>query len=556
MTDTGTLEERNQRIEAEYLGGTTMQDIGDRLGVTRARVQQILKARGVDTGAGRAARRLNRRQQQDAEITAFWDEHGDTVIALANDGASKAEVGERFRILFPAQDLNVVSRALDASEVVFSKQEDAHHFPASALRFGVLYCAGLHYSETPDAGAALASLDTQDIVEVEAALRAREFDSDEIAAVLGTVAVVQERVRDDVVLTKNRYMELRRPFSERPRGAAAHAWPADAQTVMRRLGGGYWDDAMREIGLGTSGRGRSRGLLVFSEAEYTSAVSDYRLEREALRYRAGTSSYDGWRARELQGGRSRPSLAAIIDRFGTWQAALRSVIDQPVLAAQRRREALPGARLLHASRADAQHHLSEFDAASMVSDRDNATREFLLRHAQTFEIDRRVWFRALVGADSSAGPRRAAQSKRGFRGYDALVLNPSAAVQTLDDTYLDNMLSSSLDKVDGWFSEDVEAALAPLSALDDRYVVLREARNFVTHVSDRSTNALRTALEIHGATNRLFRFSQPLTLTTLLRWFAANDGARLRELASLLPSVWTVMVAAEGVVRAEQLEPS
>ena len=71
MTGMGTREERYRRIETEFLGGTTMQDIGDRLGVTRARVQQLIKARGVDTDAGRATRRLNRRQQQDAERTIF-----------------------------------------------------------------------------------------------------------------------------------------------------------------------------------------------------------------------------------------------------------------------------------------------------------------------------------------------------------------------------------------------------------------------------------------------------------------------------------------------------
>lgn len=532
-----------------------MQDIADEHEITRARVHQILTRRGVESGVGRRVRRELQQHRENEALTLFWEEHGTTVAALAEDGASKSEVLAKFRMLFPATDESLVAAALDGSEVVFSKQDDSHHFPESAVRFGLLWAAGANAGITGDPGAALTVLDVDEMLDAAGALREREFSPDEIASIFAIVASTMERVRSEpITITKNRYMELREPFVARPRGDAAHPWPADGQTVSKRLGGGYWDDAIVSVGLSRSGRGRPRGLLTFTEAEYLDAVVAFRANQIALGYGVSAGSYDDWREREMQGGRSRPSLAGVRLRFGTWHAAIRAAVTAPAVnAAPRQREALPGARLLHAGRVDAEQGIAAFVNAQNVTEKDSAVRDFVKTYAQSFEVDRRLWFRAMVATDPSAGPRRAAQPKRGFSGYAALTTNPNRPLDAIDDTYLDRLLSTAdLGKVDGWFSADVEAALEPLTNLSARYEVLRSARNYVTHLSDNSAQRLLTALAAATGKEPIFNYNRQLSLTMFVRWLAANDGERLRNLADVLPEAWTIMLTAEGVLRSEQ----
>jgi hypothetical protein len=199
-----------------------------------------------------------------------------------------------------------------------------------------------------------------------------------------------------------------------------------------------------------------------------------------------------------------------------------------------------------------QQGIAAFEAATRVSEKDAAAREFVHSYAQTFEIDRRQWFRAMVDADPAAGARRAAQPKRDLREHAKLAADPAKPLEVLTDTYLDRLLSNDLGDVDGWFSTDVESALIPLGRLTMQYELLRAARNYITHNSDQAATRFKRAAEVYGNANPSFTFGQQVTLTTLLRWLSANNGARLRNLAEVLPSAWTVMVAAEGVLRSEE----
>lgn len=47
------LAERDKQIEAEYEGGSTMQAIADKHGISRQRVEQILRSAGVERGRKR-----------------------------------------------------------------------------------------------------------------------------------------------------------------------------------------------------------------------------------------------------------------------------------------------------------------------------------------------------------------------------------------------------------------------------------------------------------------------------------------------------------------------
>ena len=103
-------------------------------------------------------------------------------------------------------------------------------------------------------------------------------------------------------------------------------WPPTSQTVRRTLGEGYWNSALRAVGLPVSGRGRARGASRYSEEDYRAAVRDFLTAAE----RAGTPTsfvaYQDWARAESTAGAPRPSGAGLRAHFGGWQAA-RDAVD-------------------------------------------------------------------------------------------------------------------------------------------------------------------------------------------------------------------------------------
>jgi hypothetical protein len=92
---------------------------------------------------------------------------------------------------------------------------------------------------------------------------------------------------------------------------------------MKRFGG--WNEALEAMGIGTTKRGRSKGLLKFAREDYDDAVSDFCFHATAAETNATYAAYDAWVKQELAAGRSRPAGASVRNIYGTWADALRSV---------------------------------------------------------------------------------------------------------------------------------------------------------------------------------------------------------------------------------------
>lgn len=98
-------------------------------------------------------------------------------------------------------------------------------------------------------------------------------------------------------------------------------WPPTSQTVRRTLGEGYWNSALRAVGLPVSGRGRARGASRYTEDDYCTAVRDFLAAAE----RAGTptsfTAYQHWARAQSTAGTPRPSGAGLRAHYGGWQSA-------------------------------------------------------------------------------------------------------------------------------------------------------------------------------------------------------------------------------------------
>lgn len=552
---------RDDAIAAQYRAGQTMQSIADDIGLSKGRVQQILASRGeVEASEARAARAQMRLEAGSAKASAFWSEHSASILALAADGASKQDIVDRFSLLYPRVPEETVRYALDNSGISFSRKKDPHHFSDSVIESGVWYICGLSLGLSPDPGAALIGVDVEEATGLRLALEERGVSEDEISKVIAICVVTKElSLARELELTKVRYTSVRAPFIKSQNlGSAQHAWPADAQTVMKRIGKGYWGDAMTALGISPGKRGRARGLLLFQENAYPQALRSYIAASSAIDNRTSASDYDVWRQREYRAGRTWPAGVSIRNKYGSWAAAMRAgttPTEELSKPQNGRRAQNISAELLHITRRDMTDKMKEISSSPTADVRDPLIRSFLVNYAGAFEINRREWLREMIFTDPSSLDRRLDPTAPtlGRRQRAALTSSPVDWDSVLTDMYLDRTLSDGgLTNADGWLSPDVQAELDALpNSANLLYGVLRAARNYFTHDSSEARLRMTEALSAAGDLDSDFRFNQPLTQVSLIRWLAASSAKRLSKVAMVMPEVWKAMVAAEGVLRAE-----
>lgn len=106
-------------------------------------------------------------------------------------------------------------------------------------------------------------------------------------------------------------------------GRGRQTWPPTSQTIMKRFDG-YWNNAMTSIGL-TSGSGRRRGGLRYSDEDYRSAIRLYHESMTAQRKNPSYSGYQQWLADQ---DKAFPSGASIRQHFGTWADAILSLYEE------------------------------------------------------------------------------------------------------------------------------------------------------------------------------------------------------------------------------------
>lgn len=105
-------------------------------------------------------------------------------------------------------------------------------------------------------------------------------------------------------------------------GRAGHQiWPPTSQTVRKRLGTNFWNDALSSLGFPTSGGGRKRGAFHYSPEAFRSAVIDFLTDARATGGAESFSRYEAWAKDERAAGRTRPSGASVRNHFGSWNDA-------------------------------------------------------------------------------------------------------------------------------------------------------------------------------------------------------------------------------------------
>lgn len=552
--------ERDSEIVRLYEQGIPTTQLADRFEVTRQRIDQILKARGaIDASQARAVRSDQRAQGRAEAVQVFLAEHQATPRSLASSGATRVEAETKFGYLVPEVAADTVREAIRQSGVLFDANREDYHFGHSVVEAGIWHILAIANGLEGDLPVALAELSLAEMTDVAEALAEMGIGPQVTRDVLLSIAAARRHLITvpEMTISKKRYDERRILALEKlglNSGKGSLVWPPTSQTVMKRLGKGYWKDALESVGITASDKGRSRGLIVFEEFDYRNAIIDFLEHCNATGSPESFDSFEAWVGNEDRLGRQRPSGPAVRNFFQSWINAKRTVrtgwsiqSERPsstTAAASAARTALHDARSAQSAALAQFAHLPARESASALAG-------FIKDYMGIFEARRRVWFRAIVKQDPEASKRRLKASGLKPIQRSHLSSEPPDLGAVLTDMYLDRLLGTpeGVRNTDGWLATEVHAELDSITDEDLRAMrVMRELRNFFTHDSSESQARLTEAVGVLGHLDKRFRTDRPLTRRFVCRWLLSDDAARIAILSGSIFAAWRGMLAAEAVV--------
>lgn len=533
--------------------------MAERYGVTRQRIDQILKARGaIGAPQARAVRNERRTQEFEAAVREFVERHGESLRALAAAGATRVEVESKFAYLLPEVPADVVREAIRASGVLFNVNRAEYNFGQSVVEAGIWYVLARTHGLEGDLPVALSELSLEEMADVAQALAELGVTTDHVRDVLHAIAAARHHLTVDPALTisKKKYDEQRGDVIDLlglTGGQGSLAWPPTSQTVMKRLGSGYWTDALASVGITASTKGRSRGLLVFEEVDYRSAILDFLEHCRATGTPESFDAFEVWIANEDRLGRQRPSGPAVRLFYQSWINAKRTALTGSSAQTLRPPDTSVAASAARTALHDASSaRRAELEQLADLPARDRAASlvAFVKDFMGVFESRRRTWFRAIVRTDTDAPARRLAAP--GLKpAQRALLEEATPNVEgVLTDMYLDRLLSAprGICNTDSWLAAGAQSELDAISDVDVAAArVMRELRNYFTHDSAESRQRLTEAMRELARLDGRFRTDRPLTRRFLCNWLLSDDASRLSMLSGSILAAWRGMLAAEAV---------
>jgi hypothetical protein len=496
------LKARNDEIERLYLeDGLPLREIAKKVGITYEGVRLVLQKRGSDNATAARGIRRNQRSAAEAAATERFDETvGQGIERLLHGGVHPEEISARLTALGTQVSADDV-RSFAQRRHLPVPYATAPRFTTGILRLAVLAAAASTAQlPTDDKGAEL--IESEDL----AALAEVSTSSDEVKA-LAVLAATAKFSEAELSVTKNEYEAWRTQWLESFPKAEPVPWPATSQTIIKRLGAGYWNDAVKNAGLAPHERGRSRGALIYKAVdEYVQAVASFLAEAEEHGRPTSFAEYDRWAA-----GRPVPTGASVRNTYKTWSAAKAAAVQFAGVKGSRRRSIRQLSadvlvdRFLHladrAIREGVAAIPSEGHGAAMVLETKRIAEDLLGDMVTAFEGFRRQWIYEAIKEDPSAFVRRLSPEGEATKGekraWAALVEAESATSPeaVISSTSLDKLLSSfsgDLRNAGGWLAPAAQARVDRID-LDDsrRWRLIKSLRNVIEHESREGVELLK-----------------------------------------------------------------
>jgi hypothetical protein len=529
------VQRRNEKMEKLFVSeGWTYDRIAREYGITRERVRQVLKKRGAaDVAASKKVRRDKKATEIASKMARFDASIGPDIRRLLRAGVPAAEAAARLQAIgthVTEEDI----RSYAARHHLGVPYPAAERFSSPIVRLAVLAAAADQSALIIDESEALA-IESEDL----AALASVSNSPSEVKA-LAARAATAKHSDQSLGITKDEYDAWRRQWLDRYPKADSVPWPPTSQTIRKRLGGQFWNEAVKDAGLTPHTRGRSRGALIYRESnEYLLAVAEFLTDAESRQGATSFAEYERWAT-----GRAVPSPATIRNIYRTWTAAKAAAAELAGVGASRRvvsgglrtdvlidRLVQVADRLL----ADAVDTIPiEGHKAAIILATKEAAGELLGDLVREFEEFRRLWIYDAIREDPSEffsrlSPGGSASTKEKQAWADIAGASLSTAPEAvISSKGLDALLSGragDLTSSGGWLATNLQARLNGIPEVSSiRWRLFKTARNVLEHRPPDTAEQLEQAFRPldRDRDDGLWIPSAPRSAPNLMRWLIAE----------------------------------
>ncbi|GAB3523548.1 hypothetical protein [Arthrobacter monumenti] len=198
---------------------------------------------------------------------------------------------------------------------------NAPKLPLLSDKLSLLYITGRHHEKATDYELGLGKMSLSAVKELRGLLY-EGLPYRRMAEILAVIETTAQAIRADRELTLSilEYETAARKFS-RQNGKVSidpeESWPAPADLLRVRLGNGFWEDALRAVGLASP-----RIDQIYSENECFQALEEFTVTCPG----GDLLAYDRWVIGEIASCGERPSAVAILRHYDSWNDAIESII--------------------------------------------------------------------------------------------------------------------------------------------------------------------------------------------------------------------------------------
>lgn len=257
------------------------------------------------------------------------DEQAHLIWRLAQSGMALADIPTVLSALATgaAIDSEIMAELLQYSgpaDPRICTDMPAPERPRMTDKLSMLYVIGKHHEIEPDYQLALGQVPSDEAAQLRLLTTAdcppRRFA--EVLAVIETTKLAI-RARAVTTLSVTDYTATAELLCRSLRGYVSDIddlWPAPARTLVRRLGDGWWEQALGTVGL-TLRTATDR----FGDRSFHRALRNYAVECSELHYPLTLELYDRWVTVQASRRFDRPSAVEMMSHHGGWLEALETV---------------------------------------------------------------------------------------------------------------------------------------------------------------------------------------------------------------------------------------
>lgn len=256
-------------------------------------------------------------------MKSIWD-NVEMITRLNDSGIKRSEIPVVLRALGVEIDVEVAVELLHVPGIPGDDPAILQDPMRLSDKLSLLYVTGKHHGIEPDYQLTLGQMPTDEIAQLRLLTMAR-FPPRRLAEILAVAETTKLAIRARVTrsLSVEEYAATAEPLVRLFKGYIFNetaSWPAPVTALTRRLGGGYWDQALSAVGLQLRNAADR-----FGPGDYIRAIHDYTEECAECDFPLSVETYDRWVTAEVSLGGDRPSAVELMVHYGGWQEALSTI---------------------------------------------------------------------------------------------------------------------------------------------------------------------------------------------------------------------------------------